>query len=66
MYISSSVSGIMYMLTAFRVPIVVFFTIHLCFENVMPIIKEFDSLLVNNLQPIEAKLDDFVKQMNDS
>lgn len=32
----------------------------------MPIIKEFDSLLVSNLQPIQAKLDDFVKQMNDS
>lgn len=54
------------MLVAFRFSFVVFFTIHLCFENEMPTIKEFESLLDSKLQPIQAKLDDFVKQMNDN
>ena len=39
---------------------------HLCFENEMPTIKEFESLIDSKLQPIQAKLDDFVKQMNDN
>ena len=47
-------------------PFVVFFTIHLCFENEMSTIKVFESLLDSKLQPIQAKLDDFVKQMNDN
>ena len=32
----------------------------------MPTIKEFESLLDNKLQPLQAKLDDLVKQMNDN
>ena len=32
----------------------------------MPTIKEFESLLDSKLQPIQAKLDDLVKQMNDN
>ena len=32
----------------------------------MPTIREFESLLDSKLQPIEAKLDDLVKQMNDN
>ena len=66
MYISSSISGTVYMLVAFRFSFVVFFTIYLCFENEMPTIKEFESLLDSKLQPIQAKLDDLVKQMNDN
>ena len=56
----------MYMLVAFRFSFVVLFTINLCFENEMPTIKEFESLLDSKLQPIQAKLDDLVKQMNDN
>ena len=54
------------MLVAFRFSFVVFFTIYLYFENEMPTIKEFESLLDRKLQPIQAKLDDLVKQMNDN
>ena len=54
------------MLVAFRFSFVVFFTIYLCFENEMPTIKEFESLLDSKLQPIQAKLDDLMKQMNDN
>mgnify|MGYP007058635607 FL=1 len=54
------------MLVAFRFSFVECFTIHLCFENEMPTMKEFESLIDSKLQPIQAKLDDFVKQMNDN
>ena len=56
------------MLVAFRFAFVVLFTIYLCFENEMPTIncKEFEPLLDRKLQPIQAKLDDLVKQMNDN
>ena len=36
------------------------------FANEMPSIKDFESLLDSKLQPIQAKLDDLFKQMNDS
>lgn len=45
---------------------VFFFTIYLCFENEMPTIKEFESILDSKLQPIQAKLDDLVQLMNDN
>ena len=32
----------------------------------MPSIKDFESLLYSKLQPIQAKLDDLFKQMNDN
>ena len=54
------------MLVAFRFSFVECFTMHLCFENEMSTIKEFESLIDSKLQPIQAKLDDFVKQMNDN
>ena len=54
------------MLVASRFSLIVVFMIFLCFENEMPTIKEFESLLDSKLQPIQAKLDDLVKQMNDN
>lgn len=55
------------MLVAFRFSFVMFFfTIYLCFENEMPTIKEFESILDSKLQPIQAKLDDLVQLMNDN
>ena len=55
------------MLVAFRFSFVVFFfTIYFCFENEMPTIKEFESILDSKLQPIQAKLDDLVQLMNDN
>jgi len=56
----------MYVRAVFRFSVVVFFTIYLCFENEMPTIKEFESLFDSKPQPIQAKLDDLVKQMNDN
>lgn len=56
----------MHVLVVFRSSVVVFFTFYLCFENGMPTIKEFESLLDSKLQPLQAKLDDLVKQMNDN
>lgn len=56
----------MLVLVVFRSSVVVFFTFYLCFENGMPTIKEFESLLDNKLQPLQAKLDDLVKKMNDN
>ena len=53
------------MVVASRFSLIVVFTIFLCFENEMPTIKKFESLLDSKLQPIQAKLDDLVKQMNE-
>ena len=56
----------MLVLVVFRPSVVIFFTLYLCFENGMPTIKDFESLLDNKPQPLQAKLDDLVKQMNDN
>ena len=56
----------MYMLSAFHFSVFVFFTISLRFTYEMPSIKEIESLLDSKLQPIQAKLDDLGKQMNEN
>ena len=54
------------MLSVFHFSVLVFFSISLRFANEMPTIKEFESLFDSKLQPIQSKLDDLVKQMNDN